>query len=275
MSQSKLHFMIAKWKEMRAANSQWQLLLNQREELQDAIDRLNEELYDFRLKNQEAEKKEELIAACKEKKKAIDALLDELEENSEGDHLLETIIKAILAEHPEEAGTYETLDSALHCALKMEREGLSMQQILNQVVVDLDKIAAIRERIKQKGVISYIFGPNPNGMIALHLLSLKHALDESLPQVEALAAKTGGGDDLRLVYAEIISWFGELRAQCEEHWSFKKLDAFIAKGSRKWSEFDRYFTLLHNQEQVKRLNAEEKLKAWLEQFETGNPPRFD
>lgn len=274
MDSSELKKRIDRLKQIELAKKNWDVIARERDKTEQALELAKEEWHTLLIKKEKNQpipnitEKEACLRDLKQKKKELDTLLDELEEQSEEQtaHQLKEIAALILKDYPKEEAFYLELQGALAKALHLENEAYILKQLIHDLVLYPDKITEIRHYVKRKGFFSYIFGPNPNGMISLHLSGLKKDLEIALPQVEILAAETKGGDDLRLVYAEIVQFFSGLKTECEEQWSYKKIDIMMTRAKSKFDELDRFFTELHYMQKEKHQKIELKLKEWMEQF---------
>lgn len=169
MDPSELKKMIDRLNRIEEAKSSWSLLEKKREEIERILEQLKEERHTLLLNREKnlpvpnINEKEEMIAFLKQKKRELDTLLDEMEQEAEEQthfHLAK-IITHILANHPQEREEYLEIDFPLKKALHLEGEAFKMKQMLLNLFVYPDKIIEIRQWVKKRVFLAIFLDPIP------------------------------------------------------------------------------------------------------------------
>jgi len=167
-----------------------------------------------------------LLKEAKKGRKQLDAELDALELISDDmcRKLRNQLIQTIIVVYPKAKPQHESLSAQI----KEHQENIElMQQIagsLNEILALLAEIARQRTAIKKKGILRYLFGPNPNYIISKNLNQIAHLATKTLERLEALG----------LDRAKRHPWFNPLflrldtlKKQALERWGWKTLDNAI------------------------------------------------
>lgn len=203
-------------------------MIKEREAIVESLERLKAERYALLSSpyalELEIQQKEAAIRTLTQKMRSLDALIDEVEDERFC---------------PVEA--YQEHLSALNESKQREQEALAAQKLLAPLGHHLERIAYVLQRMKEKGFLSYIFGPRPHATIALHLQELKEGLVKTLP-------KSSG---------EVHTFLLELQTL-----SAQKPELWVAKAMSQIETFDRS---LSRQREI-REEKETKLLRWIEQY---------
>lgn len=184
----------------------WNSLIKKREELEYQIEKM-----------QLGSKGNQELALLKKRLIELDTLLDHLEEHSPEkiEDLENQLIDSILSLYPQERIEYENLLQALSdSTLQLEKLRL-IQKSLNNINLLLQKALEARHRVRRRGILSYIFGANPNQVISQHLHAIDKDIEFILPELDSHS------------HQDLSVFLIELQKECKQRWGFRKIDNFF------------------------------------------------
>lgn len=199
----------------KKAFNKWNSLIQKREELECQIEKMQAERY---RKPNNAKLLDQQLSDLTNRLRKLDTLLDHLEEHSpEKIEMLENqLIDRILTLHPEQRIRYEQLQQALEQAELQMDNFQHLHKSLNNIIKLLKGALEARHRVKCRGILSYIFGANPNQVISQHLHAIAEQIGLILPWLNE---------------AELSAFLIELQQECKQRWGFQKIDLFFGQVS--------------------------------------------
>lgn len=195
----------------------WDSLLLKREELESQIDKMHTE-----------HRKPDEIKLFKIRLRELDTLLDHLEEHSPEkiENLENQLIARILDLHPELQKEYDEFQQALEQEETKYKNLQTLDKGLNSINELLQGALNARQKIRRKGILSYIFGTNPNQKISQHLHAIHEEIGTLLPWLDELGYDPDFSD-----------FFIELQRECKERWGFRKIDTFFKQAHESLRNF--------------------------------------
>lgn len=177
-------------------------LLLRREELEVEINKLEAQ-----------HAKQALLKELKAKRQQIDHVLDSLEDFSEErvDVLRHLLREKTIELYPERALLYEELNHLKKKTLFFQELSLHLTTLLSFLV----KARESREKIKRRGILSYIFGENPTVAISTNL-------EAAGLQAKRLAELLKGDQN-----EPLLALLHKLHEECKKPWGFNRIDTFF------------------------------------------------
>lgn len=256
-------------------------LTNKRDELEEIEERLLAEVEEKRLElhrksesDQEESQKlslglkrlEEQFHQATKDKREVDRLIDLLEYTSaeEIELLKKNLVEAILEQFPEQNSNYEELQFRLQGAQKEFAEIAQIEAGCKKLNILLSQTLEMRKTVKQKGLLSYILGTNPNVTISLllkgadeiagHLISISKNGLEKIRHDPLLTQKC-------IDFVEFLETF---RVEAKKTWGFRHIDTKITHSWEILGQFDEFFKN-ELQELDKKLNVMQlEIDRWIE-----------
>lgn len=206
---------------VKKALIKWNSLMMKREELEVKIEQK-------RLEND----MDPELKLLKKHLRELDTLLDHLEEHSPDKmaQLEEKLIASILLD-PSLRKEYEEIIYSLEQTKQKSKSLDRIYQILAHLHALLKEVLEARQMIRKRGILSYIFGANPNQIISQHL----HAIDEQIHLILPLI------DDPKL-----DTFLQNLQKESRLRWGFKKIDTVFEEAYVLLEQ-----TLMHFQQELK------------------------
>ena len=225
-----------------------------REKLESEITVLEHDIQESHYKHEEIESKKRLTSECQAKMLEIDHILDELEEWTEEKVVAITVelISLILQLHPEQQLAYNDLFSRLNDANHMEIHYKTIESHLNQIIAALNTMITKRGEVKKRGVLSYIWGPNPNVIIGRSLKEVCDTAEACLtcePQSEVIR------DELK-----------ELMGHCKGRWGFRTIDKVFIPAKQSLTGHREDIGQKRDQLKTEIQDLETQMRAWIEQY---------
>ena len=208
----------------KLALDKWNSLIKKREKLENEIEKM--QVGDER--HQGDPLLIQQLSYLKKRLRELDTLLDQLEEHSPEriENLENQLIASILSCQPEQRVEYEKLQYEL----EQIRLKINSIKLINKDLSNIKQLLKgtldARQRIKRQGILSYIFGANPNQIISQHL----QAIDE---QTKFLLSSLKDDNS----YQELTIFLIELQRECKQRWGFGKIDNFFGQASESLENF--------------------------------------
>lgn len=199
----------------KKALEKWNSLIPKRDELEKTIREWPEQ--------QKQSGKHDLIndelAALKKRLKELDHLLDQLEEFSEENlGIMENqLVELLLITYPELQTDYDLLQTSLKKTEAQLKSHQFIYENLKQMEQLLQKTLDVRKRIKKEGILSYIFGNNPNQVISQNLKAIANQIDLILPWFQKN----------KTLDSEYLEFLLDFHRECKQRWGFKKMDLYF------------------------------------------------
>jgi hypothetical protein len=266
--------------EAKEGHTHWQALLPQRESLQETIEKMQNGIEEAcnRLESQSAdtseatsalqneiEKQRSLLKRIKKQKLEMDHLLDNLEEGSEErvESINRQLVKAILDLYPDQQSVYTLMEDE-HNKIVNELNGLSdLVQICEELKQSLEKIHNTRQTVRKQGLLRYLFGQNPNVIIAQELHNLSELSESSMPMIEAHESEKNKSAAL---FKELRNLMESLYKHSKQRWGFKIIDNIFSPALNTLSSIQYE---VEEQLRVKESTlkvSEKKFSEWLKEF---------
>lgn len=221
-----------------------ELLIEKRDELEKNILKLSDEVSEENLTlhqnetgNPEAlkqafdslETKKLLLNRIKETLQQLDEKLDDYELFSMEMVLFlrHELIKAILEAHPDQKAHYEKLTSSLDQQLDHIALSNTLTDSLEQIEKKLEIIVHQRELVRRRGILRYIFGPNPNALITASLKDAYRLASNLIPKIEGELKRYPEADDMKIALHECQTIVTELTSKATSKWGWNKIDQEI------------------------------------------------
>ena len=204
-------------------------LLQQREELQNQTDILAQQVEQLmRDPSPLLEQKKDLLHQVKKKKTQLDHLLDEMEEMSleNVEDLRKQLAEKVIQLHPEKRERYIELLASLENNASQQTETTYQLTLCNQLIHLLEGMLEVRQQIRRRGILSYIFGTNPTMAITQYKQAAELLTTTALPRVTDNALTT---------------FLKEFQGHCQQRWSFGRLDTFFTKALEEAKTFQEHF----------------------------------
>ena len=225
----------------KQAHINYEKLLKERESLIQNLNSLESELesnkskfnfsYNFDSKNASKKKfleiEEKELPRFKKKLQDIDHQLDELEGNHKKTLaiLQEILVTRINSFHPENKKDYEELNNKLLYEKSKYKEEAVLLQALTKLQELLQQIFQQREHVKKRGILSYIFGKNPNLAISKLLEEITSLADKTLILFQNLTLLQSTSLFLEYPLSNTVDTIHTLSNLNNNQWNFKIIDA--------------------------------------------------
>lgn len=229
----------------KRAIAKWHTLVQKREELIEEISIIPE---GTSYKN----KKNSLIGHLRE----LDHLLDHLEGYSpEKIEILETqLLEKLFIVHPELKTEFDLLQQSLKKE-EMNFNNFEFVYKISIVIKDLLKgILETRQKIRRWGILSYIFGMNPNQLITQYM----HAISEHISVILQWVKENKVEVDPAL-----NSFFFSLQEECQKRWGFRKIDIFFKEAYSELSSLIQSMEEKMNVLEGGKLKKKEEMENWI------------
>ncbi|MGK5593783.1 MAG: hypothetical protein ACSNEK_00295 [Parachlamydiaceae bacterium] len=195
---------------------------------------------------------------------SLDRELDRWEETEETDiqQLDELIISLLMKENPSLKEVYEKLKSQQASLQRRRIKAEKLLELLKHIEHLLANIQLARNRIKRQGLLSYIFGANPNlivtqclqGMITI-IKNGKEIIEES----KSLSTEPEVIDSHTSLYLYLL----ELEEQCRKRWSYRHLDTITEGYSLKIRNVISFFKTYQRHLQMESKEVAEEIEKWM------------
>lgn len=197
----------------------------------------------------------------------VDKEIDKWEEAEEEDilQLQNALIHIILKRYPDQNEIIEVIK-------QKEKENKELNEKINGLIESLANIEHLittivitRKRIKNQGILSYIFGSSPNLMIAQCLQGIQAIVNEEQKTIAEIRPQHSNSN-LNALLDELQIYAENLFKDCEKRWNYRHLDTLIEKNFLKAQEFKEKLEShqLHLLEDITKNSKE--LEDWLEKF---------
>jgi DNA repair exonuclease SbcCD ATPase subunit len=266
--------------EAKKGHAHWQALLPQRESLQDTIEKMQNGIEEAcsRLESQstntseattalqnEIEKQRSLLKRIKKQKQEMDHLLDNLEEGSEErvETIYKQLVKAILASYPDQQPIYRLMEEN-HNKIVNELNSLSeLMEICEKLRQSLDKINVTRQNVRKQGLLRYLFGQNPNVIIAQELHNLSELCESSFSIMDAHESDKDKSSDS---YKELRILMQNLYKHTKQRWGFKTIDTIFTPALSALSSIQPQIDERLKVKEGALKKSESKFEEWLKDF---------
>lgn len=268
------------WLHVEQSLQKWTALSRQREELYDQEKALKDSLqanliamhqkqsYEPATAKQFKEiidSQNKLLDQLKHKKSEIDHLLDVLEDNSpeKAGSLKSQLAEALIHRQPDQMEYYEKIKSAIIQNTVAKDELSHVVHVLDKLAELIEKTLNIRQSIKKRGILTYIFGSNPNVVITQHLQAAHLLTSTVLPIIKKNCLDHSLDDKVRENYTALISFLENFSLKCKERWGFKQIDIFFLPS---WQNLKKHKEIFQNHLNKCLLDGQElntKLNDWL------------
>jgi len=240
----------------RHALDKWNSLIQKREELEFQIEKIKNS---FKLEENKKLLESPSFLDLKKHLKELDHLLDYLEDYSHDrcEQLENMLIIKILSIDPDERTTYERIENSL---MDIENKILTYKGIYEMIdIIDnlFQQIFNARQQVRRRGILSYIFGVNPNATISLHLHAIQKQIDYILP----LIRESSSTSSVPFENEDLYSFFIKLQNECNNRWGFTKIDHYFVNAHGHLKQFSRKMKeqlQKHRSEKVEMIEHKEK-----------------
>ncbi|KAF3362799.1 hypothetical protein PHSC3_000658 [Chlamydiales bacterium STE3] len=199
--------------------------------------------------------------------RCIDKEMDSWEELDEKDlgQLQTFLAESILKSNPSQKEYFESLKSKQFQWKKIKQQNDQLIELLGNIEHLLLNLQLARARIRKQGILSYIFGANPNMIVAQCLKGISEILQKEKPTI--LTGKKDFSDvALPSLINELSIYTEELEQACQKKWDFKRLDVLLEKNFSKIQHFKDHFEKCREEILSRLNNLEEELESWLSLF---------
>lgn len=235
-------------------------LLLERDALHSKIDELTHELEsDFYKEPEEINSKQKQVALLKQQMIGLDHALDEIESILQIDEetLKENLAMELLSRHPDEKLFYDNIKSQITtCKIqtsKIER----WIQLCQQLIQLLETTQSVRQTIRRRGILSYIFGGNPTVIISQHLQAAELLIAKAEPELVT------SEDTFKPTLREFSLFLKGLRKECGERWGFNKIDTTMGQAVQILNQFRIKYESMLTDSKKKFSETEEQFLRWL------------
>lgn len=243
-----------KFDHIQTALHKWKSLIQKREELEYQIEKTRE-AWDKKKQNDLSLQTQ--LSFLKTHLRELDNLLDNLEEYTP-EKLQEVEnewIANVLTLYPDQQSAYLYMIHAIENSETSVKNLQEIHQLVMNIELLLEETLHMRQRVRKKGILSYIFGVNPNQTISLNL----HTVASQIEVLRPLLKNQTGREDTWL-------FFSQLQKECKNRWGFRKLDDFFLKSSKKIKEFSKEIGEEIKQKLLEHENLLQKKKEWLREL---------
>ena len=219
---------------------QRQKLYHDRESLEETILRLEEEMekFAFRIHQEKNRsdhllnkfnKKKEILLRLKQDQQRIDHLLDTIEHLTEEglEKQRTSLLEALWQFYPERRNTQEALWREMKSLEEQEKELKAIEQLLQRLCEQFEKVIQTRKSIKGRGIFNYIIGTSPNLIIERQLLAAHDLIHATLPLI--LRTLEQRDKNLQPLFQEIYHVLENLETPCKSSWSFRHIDTIFTE----------------------------------------------
>ena len=260
------------------ANQRWFDLMEKRKELEYNMDHLKSKIDELTLcihekktvpdvLSKQLDENTYLLSEFKQKKRKLDATLDQLEESSEEkiEQLKHELIKTILDVHPEEKATYDQLQHTIKINEAFHQELDGVLDSCKPIVALLRM--TIREQRERRGlgILKYLFGRSPHYILSQQLQAGELLTNTALSQLEQARKTTHGGPIIRELYEEATSILGDFRILCHKRWGLQKVDKVFSEIIEKLANCLDKLDVKRSGCIQERESLESRLRDWLNQ----------
>ncbi len=190
-------------------------------------------------------------------------LWEEVEE-TEIKKLKELIIHELIHSNTTNLEFYRNLK---HQHTVLEEKTINIQkliELLNHIEHLLTTIQLARKRIKSQGILSYIFGANPNFIVAQCLRGTTALITEGMKIIEEGKPLFTEESAVINSYTSLHHYLQGLEKDCQTRWNYRHLDALIENNFSKIENFIAYFDNFQTSLQLKKQTVEREIDQWLE-----------
>jgi len=260
--------------ESKIAQEKWNRLLKQRNELEEAISQLQEEVEgSFFAPDRRSliEQNKTMLVQIQQKKHEVDHQLDHLEHYTTEyiDNLEQQLVDDILTLYPEEISFHNEMTNALELAQQYHNELNEICHICEQVKQPLEEIEKVLHTIRRRWILSYMFGENPNARI-LHLLEVTHQTALSaLKKIEKHNIhKLPFTTPAKALYQELTALLSKLEIETKRRWNFKTAKTLSNTTLHELSKIENQFKAESQAGLKTKQLLENRKKAWIERLTT-------
>ncbi|MBA3958530.1 MAG: hypothetical protein H0X51_09105 [Parachlamydiaceae bacterium] len=217
-------------------------LLGNREELEEEANRIRgeieEDTLDMYRKPEElevlakhVEEQHDLLEQTLQRKRDIDHLLDSWDNYTLDDRILleKELIGVILSQHPDQRPTYEHIISTLKLTVEHRQQLLDVSRLCTQLIEALEVMIAARQTVKRRGLLSYLIGPNPNGIISQQMEKIEKFTEMTIFALEKHAQQGLHNKSVQKIQADLVIFLNSLHEHSKKRWGFGKIDTTFAK----------------------------------------------
>ncbi len=258
---------------------QW---IHKREEIERAIIHIQNEMkQDFYHQLQKGELQKETLlhfekiqeerhrhfGQLKQERIRVDELLDQIDDLTEESVELQRtqLLHSLWQLYPAKREQQEIQWEEWNHLQILELELRGIEQILENLYEHLNKATQVRQSIKGKGLLNYIFGLSPNLAIDRQLREICTLILTALPFIDNVLCQRSP-PTLQLFLQDLSTWLEQLKEACHKSWSFRHLDSLFGETNSKLKLFFERFKQHQMQliEHIQRLD--ENIRSWIQQL---------
>jgi ferredoxin-fold anticodon binding domain-containing protein len=271
--QHAINLLKAKWQQAELAFQQKESLTIKREEIEQLIEQstkliesselsayrsLTSNLQNAKLMLQESEVQRAKLKQLNSKKRDIDIVLDESEEVTLEtlNELKEELADKIISLNADKKSAYEKLKAQRNGYQLAAKESAELGVTLGQLDQLIGTALAHRQIIKRQGLLSYIFGVNPNIAITKNLHAAELLIRTTLPKIYS-------GLHQNQLFRETYMFLEELAPHCVQRWGFGKIDQFFTQSHQQLLDLSEQMRILHKNSLDLVNKNEKELINWL------------
>lgn len=255
---------LSRSKELREEHER---LLRLRSTLELEMRFLKEEIESHHFKQAPVEEKYKLAEECQAKMIEIDHNLDDLEEwtDEKFHEIKQELVSLILKNHPDQKEVFAAFSDNESRIQNQLVFLMTAEESLHKIISALKKIIAKRKEVKRKGVFSYLFGANPNVMIAMNMHDICEWSEKTLSECPAGIT---GKKSFDILLEALKGHLEDLSGHCKGHWGFRTIDKVFSPAKDRLEEM---FELAVKEREVLELEMrkqKEEISNWIERYST-------
>ena len=266
-----------------------QLLIHKRESLEKAIVNLQEEIeedfHQFHNKGKtEGEayplfqntlcEKQKHLRQLKQAEGKLDELLDQTEDMTHEslEQQRNQLIFAIWQLYPSQRKEQEAKWKEINHLRILDIELHGVEELHHRLFEHLSRAIQVRQSIKGRGILNYIFGTSPNMIIEQQLLGAHTLIVNTLPLLQKMIHESREKTPLHLLSQEIYAWLERLKTSCHSPWSFRHIDTIFSEAHGSVQKFLNQLKIEHDK-LLQRIDVIKKeMEGWVQQLGTYSNP---
>ena len=213
-----------KWSWIKQAHQRFQYTLQQRDELHEAIEILEQKLQAVN-QIEQVDKFKQQLTVLKQKKRELDHLLDDSEELTPGDIAAaeRELIDKILVAFPDQSEEWEFRQTLIMKTRQAEKDWGVLHEGCKHLDEVLMRVSALRKSVQGMGMLNYIFGMSPNAAISRSLQEGERAIKAIVPLIDVYYVKEQD-PSRKIFYHQLIEFLQETEKHLCKSWGFRHLD---------------------------------------------------
>lgn len=196
----------------------------------------------------------------------IDHALDEFEEDSEETirELEASLAEQLIEEAPEEAKGYHDPLSHVQRAEEVLGSLSRIEEGLLELEVPLKMAIKARNWVKKRGVLGYIFGPNPNLVINEQLEHIANQSEKLLIAAKDESEVLARDEETKAMAVQLATFLQTIKIDAKKSWSYRSFDAAFFPAQETLTALLKIGEALQNTMTDKVVAGRSSIRQWIE-----------